>query len=293
MNVPEKPSIEGLEAKWDEWWEAAGTYRFDRSRPREDVFAIDTPPPTASGSLHIGHVLSYTHTDVIARFQAHARARPSSTRSAGTTTGCPPSDGCRTTSASGATRRFPTTRTSTLDALERPDGDLVAVSRPNFIELCERLTAEDEKAFEALFRLLGPVGRLELHVHDDRRAFAQGVTALVRPAARSAGSRTSPRRPRCGTSTTRPRSRRPRSRIGRSTVPTTGSAFDLADGQGSVEIETSRPELLPACVALVVNPEDERYAALVGKNAVTPLFGAESRSSRTSSPNPTRGPGSR
>jgi len=69
MNVPEKPSIEGLEAKWDEWWEAAGTYRFDRTRPREDVFAIDTPPPTASGSLHIGHVLSYTHTDVIARFQ--------------------------------------------------------------------------------------------------------------------------------------------------------------------------------------------------------------------------------
>ncbi|HEU4831618.1 MAG TPA: class I tRNA ligase family protein, partial [Actinomycetota bacterium] len=56
MNVPEKPSIEGLEAKWDEWWEAAGTYRFDRTKPREDVFAIDTPPPTASGSLHIGHV---------------------------------------------------------------------------------------------------------------------------------------------------------------------------------------------------------------------------------------------
>jgi valyl-tRNA synthetase len=68
MNVPEQPSIEGLEAKWDEWWEAAGTYRFDRTRSREDVFSIDTPPPTASGSLHIGHVFSYTHTDVIARF---------------------------------------------------------------------------------------------------------------------------------------------------------------------------------------------------------------------------------
>jgi valyl-tRNA synthetase len=69
MNVPEKPSIEGLEAKWGEWWEAAGTYRFDRSKARQDVFAIDTPPPTASGSLHIGHVFSYTHTDVIARYR--------------------------------------------------------------------------------------------------------------------------------------------------------------------------------------------------------------------------------
>ena len=69
MNVPEKPTIDGLEPKWDEWWEAAGTYRFDRSKTREQIFAIDTPPPTASGNLHIGHVLSYTHTDVIARFQ--------------------------------------------------------------------------------------------------------------------------------------------------------------------------------------------------------------------------------
>src|SRR5262249_36641100 len=51
--------------------------------------------------------------------------------------------------------------------------------------------------------------------------------------------------------------------------------FDLADGSGSVEIETSRPELIPACVALVVNPSDERYRAVVGSNAVTPLFGAE------------------
>ncbi|HET8525399.1 MAG TPA: class I tRNA ligase family protein, partial [Actinomycetota bacterium] len=68
MNVPEKPSIEGLEAKWGEWWEAAGTYRFDRSKAREDVFAIDTPPPTVSGTLHVGSVCSYTHTDLIARF---------------------------------------------------------------------------------------------------------------------------------------------------------------------------------------------------------------------------------
>ena len=56
MQVPEKPSLDGLEAKWGEWWETAGTYRFDRSRTRDQIFAIDTPPPTVSGTLHVGSV---------------------------------------------------------------------------------------------------------------------------------------------------------------------------------------------------------------------------------------------
>ena len=69
MPVPEKPALEGLEAKWTARWEESGVYRFDRTRPRDQVFSIDTPPPTVSGSLHVGHVFSYTHTDVVARFQ--------------------------------------------------------------------------------------------------------------------------------------------------------------------------------------------------------------------------------
>src|SRR5688500_2601133 len=67
--IPEKPSLEGLEAKWRERWEADGTYRFDRTKSRGEVFSIDTPPPTVSGTLHPGHVCSYTHTDTIARYQ--------------------------------------------------------------------------------------------------------------------------------------------------------------------------------------------------------------------------------
>ena len=68
-NVPERPTLDGLEAKWSAHWEQTGAYRFDRSAPRERVFSIDTPPPTVSGSLHVGHVFSYTHTDTIARYQ--------------------------------------------------------------------------------------------------------------------------------------------------------------------------------------------------------------------------------
>lgn len=70
--MPDKPSLDGLEQKWRERWERDGIYRFDRSKPRESVFSIDTPPPTVSGRLHSGHVFSYTHTDLIARYQRMA-----------------------------------------------------------------------------------------------------------------------------------------------------------------------------------------------------------------------------
>ena len=69
MPVPEKPALEGLEASLSARWEREGTYRFDRSKSRHDIYSIDTPPPTVSGSLHVGHVFSFTHTDLIARFQ--------------------------------------------------------------------------------------------------------------------------------------------------------------------------------------------------------------------------------
>src|SRR5438270_1412143 len=61
-------SVADIEDKWRREWAERGTYRFDRTRPRSEVFSIDTPPPTVSGSLHVGHVFSLTHTDVIARY---------------------------------------------------------------------------------------------------------------------------------------------------------------------------------------------------------------------------------
>src|SRR5687767_13285987 len=116
--VPDKPALEGLEAKWTARWEESGVYRFDRSRPRSDVYSIDTPPPTVSGSLHVGHVFSYTHTDVVARFQRMRgkavfypmgwddNGRP--TAASRTTSACAAILRCRTTPAS----RHPTNRGS-------------------------------------------------------------------------------------------------------------------------------------------------------------------------------------
>src|SRR5262250_2222041 len=65
----QRRSLDGLEAGWARRWQEEGTYAFDRSQERSAVYSIDTPPPTVSGSLHIGSVFSYTHTDLIARFQ--------------------------------------------------------------------------------------------------------------------------------------------------------------------------------------------------------------------------------
>ena len=151
-HVPDKPSLEGLEAKWSARWDEAGTYRFDRSAPRWRVFAIDTPPPTVSGSLHIGHMFSYTHTDAVARFRrmrGHDVFYPMGWDDNGLPTE-------RRVQNYYGVRCDPGLRYDpSFTPPEKPGKETVSVSRPNFIELCDRLVVEDEKAFEHLWRTLG------------------------------------------------------------------------------------------------------------------------------------------
>src|SRR5688500_17754675 len=152
ISVPDKPALEGLEAKWTPRWEEQGVYRFDRTRPRADVYAIDTPPPTVSGSLHVGHVFSYTHTDLIARYQ-RMRGRAVFYPMGWDDNGLPTE---RRVQNYFGVRCDPTVPFDPGFAPpDKPDKQQVSVSRQNFIALCHRLTAEDEQAFEALFRYLG------------------------------------------------------------------------------------------------------------------------------------------
>ena len=203
---PQRPSLDGLEAKWGARWERDGTYRFDRSKTRADVFSIDTPPPTVSGSLHVGHVFSYTHTDLSRATSACADAR-SSIRWASTTTACRPSAASRTTSASPASRRCRTTPASSPATAARRGRS----RGRTFLELCERLTLEDERAFEAMWRALG------LSVDWDLTYTTIGTTAR-RVSQRSfldllrRGLAYQARRRRSGTPTSGPRSPRPSSR---------------------------------------------------------------------------------
>jgi valyl-tRNA synthetase len=273
MNVPEKATVDGLEAKWDEWWEAAGIYRFDRTKAREQIYAIDTPPPTASGSLHIGHVFSYTHTDVVARFR-RMRGKTVFYPMGWDDNGLATERRVQNYFGVRCDPSLPYDPAFDVDALDRPESDLVAVSRPNFIELCQRLTAEDEKAFEDVFRRAGlSVDWTQTYTTIDERSRRASQRAFVRLLDRGLAYQVeAPTLWDVDFQTALAQAE-----IEDREIEGTYHRvrFDLADASGSVEIETSRPELIPACVALVVNPSDARYRSFVGRAAVTPLFGVE------------------
>ncbi len=270
MNVPDKPSLDGLEAKWDEWWEASGTYRFDPTKSREQIYAIDTPPPTVSGSLHVGHVMSYTHTDLMARFK-RMRGFEVFYPMGWDDNGLPTERRVQNYFGVRCDPGLPYDPSFDPSTLERPDGEApVAVSRSNFIELCGRLTVEDEKAFEALFRRLGlSVDWTRTYTtigERSRRISQRSFLRLLRDG--HAYTAEAPTLWDIDFQTAVAQAEiEDRERDGVYHRIT----FDREDG-GTVEIETSRPELIPACVALVVNPSDDRFASLVGTTALTPLF---------------------
>src|SRR5262249_49038265 len=144
--------LDGLEERWAQVWDAEGSYRFDRTKRREDVFAIDTPPPTVSGSLHVGHVFSFTQTDTIARFH-RMRGREVFYPMGWDDNGLPTERRVQNYYGVRCDPSLPYDRSFTPPT--EPPKPPISVSRPNFIELCARLTAEDEKAFERLWKHLG------------------------------------------------------------------------------------------------------------------------------------------
>jgi valyl-tRNA synthetase len=278
LRLPEKPALEGLEEKWMVRWEDQGVYRFDASRPRADVFSIDTPPPTVSGSLHVGHVFSFTHTDIIARFH-RMRGKDVFYPMGWDDNGLPTE---RRVQNYYGVRCDPSLPYDPSFAVpDKPGKQVLSVSRPNFVELCARLTAEDEKAFEQLWRHLGlSVDWSLTYATIDRRAQRVSQLAFLRMLTR--GQAYQLEAPtlwdvdfRTAVAQAELEDREMagayhRIRFGLDSGETSSDVSSRA----FVEIETTRPELIPACVALVAHPDDARYQELFGKNAVTPLFGA-------------------
>ncbi|WP_412539503.1 valine--tRNA ligase [Longispora sp. K20-0274] len=260
--IPEKPSLDALDAKWSARWEAAGTYRFDRSKTRSEVYSIDTPPPTVSGTLHVGHVFSYTHTDIIARYQ-RMRGREVFYPIGWDDNGLP--------TERRAQNHFGVRCDPTLPydpSFEPPGpGGRVPVSRRNFIELCEEITAADEEAYEDLWRRLGlSVDWSMTYTTIGARARRVAQRAFLR--ALAAGEAYQAEAPTAwdtdfGTAVAQAE------QVDKE-VP--GAYHTLRFGSGIV-VETTRPELLPACVALVAHPTDSRYQGLFGTQVEIPLFG--------------------
>ena len=267
--VPDKPALEGLETKWQQRWDADSTFKFDRTKSREHIFSIDTPPPTVSGSLHIGHVFSYTHTDVIARYQ-RMRGREVFYPMGWDDNGLPTERRVQNYYGVRCDPSLP--YDSKFQPPAEPPKQPISVSRPNFVELCLRLTKEDERAFEHLWRYLGlSVDWSMTYATIDRRSqlvsqigflhlLKRGLAyQLEAPTLWDVDFRTAVAQAELEDREREGAYHRLR--------------FDRPDG-GAVEIETTRPELLPACVALVAHPDDERYKPLFGNEVLTPLFRA-------------------
>lgn len=273
--LPKHFEADEISARWDQFWQEHGVYHYDPSRGRSETFVVDTPPPTASGSLHIGHVFSYTQADVVVRYKRMTGMNvfyPMGWDDNGLPTErrvqnyyhirCDPNTayvpGLRFEQASAADRKQPAR----------------LVSRPNFIEACFDLIKEDEKAFSVLWHRLG--------LSVDWRHEYQTIDAHCRRVAQRSFL-----------------DLWQKGHVYTSDAPTMWDVdFQCAVAQAEVEdkqipgafhqiefavegepgarivIATTRPELLPACVGVTAHPDDERYKPFFGKRAVTPLFRA-------------------
>jgi valyl-tRNA synthetase len=271
ITVPDKPALEGLEQKWTERWERDRVFRFDRSRLRGEIYAIDTPPPTVSGSLHIGHVFSYTHTDVIARFQ-RMRGKEVFYPMGWDDNGLPTER--RVQNYFGVRCDPSVPYDPAFTPPDKPGKQPIPVSRPNFIELCTRLTVEDERAFEHLWRYLGlSVDWSMTYATIDKRAQRVSQLAFLRQLGRGLAYQTeAPTLWDVDFKTAVAQAE-----LEDREMPGAYHKIRFAkpDGSGFVEIDTTRPELIPACVAIVAHPDDPRYQPLFGTEVITPLFGVK------------------
>lgn len=247
MMLSKKYDFVTSEEKWQKFWQEQAIYHWDENESRENTFVVDTPPPTVSGQLHIGHVFSYTQTDFIVRYQ----------RMTGKNIFYPmgfDDNGLPTERLVEKKRKVKASQTD----------------RQEFIEICKEVVKDEEDKFRNLF------SKIALSV-DWRQEFQ----------------------------TISPRSRKlsqlsfldlaEKNQVYRSDQPMIWDPIDqTALAQAEIEdkerdslmneiifttekgeklkIATTRPELLPACVAVLYHPDDERYKHLEGQYAFSPLF---------------------
>ncbi len=262
--------LEGLEDTWSARWKEQGTYAFVRPESREQVFSIDTPPPTVSGSLHVGHVFSYTHTDLVARYQ-RMTGKHVFYPMGWDDNGLPTERRVQNYYGVRCDPSVPYDPDFTPPAKPDPKRQ-VPISRRNFVELCHELTAVDEQVFEDLWRHLGlsvDWDTLYATISDESQTVAQ--RAFLRNHAR--GEAYLSEAPTMWDVTFQTAVAQAELEAREYPGHYHRVAFHGADGP--IHIETTRPELIPSVCALVAHPDDERYQPLFGTTVTSPVFGVE------------------
>ncbi|MBI4220568.1 MAG: valine--tRNA ligase [Chloroflexi bacterium] len=268
-SLPKNFDAVEAEARWREAWEASGIFRWDSDQPRDRTFVVDTPPPTVSGSLHVGHVFSYTQADILVRYQ-RMRGRNIFYPMGWDDNGLPTERRVQNVFNVRCDPRLPYEPDLKRSPSGKKDEPPRIVSRRNFIELCGQVTAEDEIAFKELFQRLGlSVDWREEYttIGQRSRAIAQRsfvdlwekghIYQVESPTMWDVDFRTA---------------------VAQAEVEdrqVIGAYHDIefgVEGGGSFVISSTRPELLAACAGVAANPRDPRFQPLFGKLAVTPIY---------------------
>ncbi len=251
-------------------WQDEGTYLFDRTKTRAEVFSIDTPPPTVSGTLHVGHVFSYTHTDLIARFQ-RMRGREVFYPMGWDDNGLPTERRVQLTYGVRCDPALPFDPDFTPPAKPDPKQQ-VPVSRRNFVELCERWADETEELYESLWRRLGlSVDWTQKYTTISPASITAAQRAFLRNLAR--GEAYQAEAP--GLWDVTYQTAVAQAELEAREYPGHFHRIAFHAESGPVYVETTRPELVPACVALVAHPDDERFQPMFGTTVRSPLFDVE------------------
>ena len=254
-NLPDKYNPQTTEKKWQKYWRENQTYKWEKDLPRSQTFVIDTPPPTVSGLLHMGHIFSYTQADFVARYQ----------RMSGKTVFYP--------------MGFDDNGLPTERLVEKIIGKKAGIyeaenGHGSFVKKCREVVEEAEKEFEELFNSIAlSVDWDEKYqtISPESQKISQAsfvdlyqkklVEKKFEPVFWDISDRTA---------------------LAQADLVDKEMEgvmnyilFGVEGSEETIEIMTTRLELLPACVAVMVHPDDERYKKFQGQNAITPLFGVK------------------
>ncbi len=247
MALAAKPDFKAIEQKWQKFWEAKQIYKFD-SRSNKPLYTIDTPPPYISGRPHMGQAVSYTGFEFIARYKRMA--------------------GFNVFFPIGFDDNGHPTEHYVEQKHKVKSSDL---PRDKFIELCRKETEIMEKQAKEDFAKLG-------HSYDWNLFYSTISPSSVKITQQSFldlyNKKLVYRTEEPGMWCTSCQTALSQADVEDKENETLLNFIDFqTDSKEKLQIATTRPELLSACVAIAVNPEDKRYQKIIGKFAIVPIFG--------------------